>query len=348
MAGKFWREAASLMVVGRAANLNSKVASRDFEVLLLKRSQKSSFFANSYVFPGGVTEPADFSESWMDVFEKCGYKSSNLETEFRSKSPLPPIFNKSYPILSEVGFRIGAIREAFEECGLLLAQDFPFRDLSKHQLSEWQHAVHKDGSQFLKMFQELGGCPAIRNLYEWTTWLTPARRLARRFDTAFFITFMDKIPPIIVDNKEIVDIKALTPQETLQQFGRQTLHLPPPQIYELGRLLNFDSYEDLEKFARERNKKGMEQLFPTVIMASDGVITTLPGDDLYPEEPDYNGEGEPIVTPETMEELRRQVKNLHRMEMKPGNDVNIIINISPRYCHVAPNVNSMKLLKNKL
>lgn len=70
----------------------------------------------------------------------------------------------------------------------------------------------------------------------------------------------------------------LTPQETLKQFGRQTLHLPPPQVYELGRLLNFETFEDLEKFARERNSKGMEQLFPTLIRASDGMINCLPGE----------------------------------------------------------------------
>lgn len=49
--------------------------------------------------------------------------------------------------MPEIGFRIGAIRETFEECGLLLARDFPYRDLSQQQLSEWQHIVHQDGSQ---------------------------------------------------------------------------------------------------------------------------------------------------------------------------------------------------------
>lgn len=74
----------------------------------------------------------------------------------------------------------------------------------------------------------------------------------------------------------------------------------------------------------------------------------ISGDDSYPEDPDYNGEQEPIVTQETMEEQRKQVKNLHRMEMSNWNDVNLMINITPKYCHVAPNLNAMKLLMSNI
>lgn len=77
----------------------------------------------------------------------------------RSKGPLPEIYNKSSPILPEIGFRIAAIREAFEESGLLIAQNFPLGDLSQHQLSEWQHAVHQDGSQV--RLQQVMVCEAI-------------------------------------------------------------------------------------------------------------------------------------------------------------------------------------------
>lgn len=65
----------------------------------------------------------------------------------RSKAPLPEIYKTSYPILPEVGFRIAAIREAFEECGLLIARHFPFSNLGQDKLTEWQHIVHHDGSQ---------------------------------------------------------------------------------------------------------------------------------------------------------------------------------------------------------
>lgn len=72
--------------------------------------------------------------------------------------------------------------------------------------------------------------------------------------------------------------QASAPLKTLKQFALGDLRLPPPQVYELGRLLNFVSYEDLEKFARERDKKGMELIFPVLMPTSDGLLNVLPGE----------------------------------------------------------------------
>lgn len=335
MAGRFWREAASLVVVGRATSASSKIPKKDYEVLFLKRNEKSSFMPNSYVFPGGVSEAADFSEEWFDVFKKCGYEPSSLLKDFRTNAPPPMMYrNKTYPIAPEVGFRIGAIREAFEECGLLIALNFPFKSLDSVELAKWQGIVHQDASQFAVMFKELGGCPGIWDLHEWISWLTPAHLGGRRFDTAFFITFMEKIPKIFADNKEVVDIKTISPSEMMKLWRSGAVNLPPPQVYEVSRLLSIDSYDELEKFARERGKKGMDQLFPVRIVTKNGVLACLPGDDLYPEEPDYTGERAMLEVPESMEELRGMTQNHHRMEVKKRN-FKLLVNVAPKYGHIS-------------
>lgn len=77
-------------------------------------------------------------------------------------------------------------------------------------------------------------------------------------------------------------------------------------------------------------------------------IFLISGDDLYPEEIDYSGEQEPIVFQKSIEELRTQAKNLHRMEIKSWQDIDMLINISPKYGHVAPVISFLKLLKKKL
>lgn len=322
------------MVVGRAANANSKIPKEGFELLFLKRNEKSSFLPNSYVFPGGVSEPSDFSEEWFDVFKKCGYEPSSLLKEFRTNAPPPMMYsNKTYPIIPEIGFRIGAIREAFEECGLLITHHFPFKTLDKVELGKWQKNVHQDASQFVVMFQELGGCPGIWDLHEWISWLTPTH-LSRRFDTAFFITFMEKIPNIFPDDKEVVDVKVVSPLEIMKQWHSGAINLPPPQIYEVSRLLSIDSYDDLEKFARERGKKGMDHYFPVKIFTKNGFVSCLPGDDLYPDEPDYTGEQAQLVVQESIEELRGLALNHHRMEMEKHN-VKLFVNITPKYGHIS-------------
>lgn len=83
---------------------------------------------------------------------------------------------------------------------------------------------------------------------------------------------------ILSHSMMIYSSQEATPQEFLKQFDSGALLLPPPQIYELGRLVNFDSYDELKKFACERERMGMEQLFPVKIFTSDGMISCLPGE----------------------------------------------------------------------
>lgn len=303
---------------------------------------------NAYVFPGGVMDPSDFSEDWLDVFKKCGYNPSDLLKEFRNEGPQPEIYtNKSYPIIPEVGFRIGAIREAFEECGLLLTHHLPYKELNKEELTKWQEIVHQDASQFVVMFQEMGGCPAIWDLHEWVAWLTPTHFGSRRFNTAFFITFMEKIPKIVPDGKEIEDIKVVSPSEIMEQWRSKSLILPPPQLYEVTRLHNFNSYEELKRFSQKRGQKGMDTIFPIRISTNNGILTVFQGDDLYPEEPDYTGEQEQLVMQESIEELRNRAKNFHRFEIRSPYDIHLQINVTPKYGH-KPIRNFNELLKTKL
>jgi nucleoside diphosphate-linked moiety X motif protein 19 len=46
---------------------------------MLKRSSKSKFMPNAYVFPGGVTSGADFASGWKDHFLHHGYNDDDLE-----------------------------------------------------------------------------------------------------------------------------------------------------------------------------------------------------------------------------------------------------------------------------
>ena len=66
----------------------------------------------------------------------------------RNKAPQPNLYsNKPYHVIPEVGFRIAALRETFEECGLLLAHHLPYKGLNQHEITKWQKVVHQDASQ---------------------------------------------------------------------------------------------------------------------------------------------------------------------------------------------------------
>lgn len=195
-----WREAASLIIAAPAAeSTKTKNGSvLDYSVLYLKRASKSSFMPNVFVYPGGTVDKADQNPRWLDVF-------SNIDNNFQ-ESVINNFFLKTVEtfhsdifladrvslekglIPNEISFRICAIREAFEESGLLLLTD----DLgSRHRnptalncksvsyllphskVEEWRGKVHGNAEEFLNLCLHLKMVPDIWSLKEWSQWLTP-------------------------------------------------------------------------------------------------------------------------------------------------------------------------------
>lgn len=235
----------------------------DYDVLMLKRSSKSGFMPNAYVFPGGLIDSSDFSSEWLDIFQQFantpnfGLRSVKQRLETR-----PPIFatdrlKLGSPIPGEVAFRICALRETFEESGVLLVVSQPeisrlsksVEDMSAfHQvldnrvnklcmaeLSRWRTRVIENPSNFIRMCKELQVLPNIWALHEWSNWLTPVgRHGTSRFDTAFFICCLSEIPQTRQDEKEIVKFQVMNLihyAHVLSYFSRLNVDLLD---YELG------------------------------------------------------------------------------------------------------------------
>lgn len=238
---KHWRESASLIIASKKMamkqpnpNLLKKLMKTQPEqienkneeflrLLLLKRKPGSSFMPSMYVFPGGASDKSDFSREWLDLI---GCKNNNLLHLFTRGKTGSPIFStiRESPfcdVPSEIALRITAIRETFEESGILLGrpmtdlQDLPLSSLSAHPICstycnlptqvslEWRKQVISDSSNFIHMCNELKMVPDIWSLYEWSNWLTPLLQNAR-FDTAFFLCCVDEAP-LILDSNETED-----------------------------------------------------------------------------------------------------------------------------------------------
>ena len=197
--GGFGREAATVILAAKCkptSNFNHKV-------LMLKRSQRSKFLPERMIFPGGVISDADFDSRWHDLFKKVtgqglfnpgscfvdrNYKTEMFHVE-RPKSLLPP----------QIAFSLCAIRETFEECGILLVtKEFVSKALvtaeTKYTLNlvNWRGRVNKDTGHFLELCESLKVVPNIWSLYEWANWMTPNSqpidrppKLPHRFNTLF-------------------------------------------------------------------------------------------------------------------------------------------------------------------
>ncbi|XP_078107901.1 acyl-coenzyme A diphosphatase NUDT19 isoform X1 [Sander vitreus] len=280
----------------------------DYDVLLLKRSSKSGFMPNAYVFPGGMVDSSDFSSEWLDIF-----KSFRNLTNFGLRSvtqPLetrPPMFatdrlKLGSPIAGEVAFRICALRETFEESGVLLVvpkveekrllksiedrcatDQVPHNNVSElcgSELAKWRALVNQNPSNFIRMCRELEVLPNIWALHEWGNWLTPTGRYGvTRFDTAFFICCLQEIPHTLHDEKEIVRFQWSTPSEVLQSYQARELWIAPPQFYELSRMCRLPLLYDIHNFSSQRATEGCEQWLPVVSLKDEHYISLLPGAD---------------------------------------------------------------------
>ncbi|XP_035693754.1 nucleoside diphosphate-linked moiety X motif 19-like [Branchiostoma floridae] len=339
----------------------------DYRVLMLQRSGKSGFMPNAKVFPGGVVDASDFSEEWMDVFKAAGLTDFKELTQVEVHADRSPMFtaHRDSPVPNEVGYRICAIRETFEESGVLLVRPWasgptgralpaPERapaglplpaaerapaecPVSAAELARWRKRVDGDAREFIKLCKEHRCVPDVWSLYEWSNWLTPVvpdRPKRRRYDTAFFICCLDHIPPAARDDREIVRAQWLTPAEVLHDFRQEKHIVPPPQVYELSRLCQVPSLAGLHHFSRERGGQGCERWLPIVLPCEDGQVTVLPGDDLYPTHPEVY-QGSPL--PSTVAQLRQSAKNIHRRESLQRSGfptANYRCNIPPRFGHL--------------
>lgn len=369
MAGKkVWRDAATLILtakvptrktttIGPGLSVTGSDSSYfDYNLLMLKRSSKSKFMPNAFVFPGGVVSLADFAAGWKDHFKAYGYNKDDLE-ELVLKDVDRPILMKAdvnESITRDIALRLTAIRETFEESGVLLkkssgsgsssvSEAISFFDDSS--LNVWRNAVHSNPEKLLQLFQEIEAVPDVWSLKEWSDWLTPTDLNAqgkRRFDTIFYTACLEEIPITLLDQAEIQAVQWTDPASILQQFYARKLWLAPPQVYELSRLLNFANQDDLRQFCSIRHRKGLKSWLPVRQECSDGLISLLPGDWLYPEQPDYVGAAEkPGRFAGSLEESRTKGEGggelpLNRLEFRDTYDCEVKVSGPTQHGHVRP------------
>lgn len=242
---KHWREAATLLLVAKTRTPTvTSFQKTNFEILMLKRSGKSKFLPKLHVFPGGVAHDSDFSSEWLDLFSLAGNDVVRNMQKFLDRGGKGSyMFSRSRPeefskVPSELAFRISAIRETFEESGILLVRDMnrvkneqiteeahplsgKYSVISDSILKPWREKVDEDASQFISMCKELNILPDIWSLYEWSNWLTPIlpSKSGRRYDTAFFLCVLDYIPNAVHCDKETTELEV----ERHLHFGKVSL-----------------------------------------------------------------------------------------------------------------------------
>lgn len=241
------------------------------EVFMMKRAVGAAFAGGLYVFPGGVVDQADGSS---DVAELC-----NGLTDAEACRQLGLAHGG-------LAFWVAAIRECFEEAGVLLATDADgktvvFDDSSEERFSNHQKAVHDREVRLVEVCQAESLRLETDTIEYVAHWITP-RVESRRFDTRFFVTRTPAGQHALHDDVELVDSTWIAPVDALRRHHDGELLMLPPTVAALEFLA---SHQDVSKaMAAARAIEHPPAIQPVALM-DDGKLVglLLPGDDGYDE-----------------------------------------------------------------
>ena len=243
-------------------------ASSDVEALLLRRHAKSKFAAGDYVFAGGKIESDDMP---ADGEGFCLGLTARQATA-RLGDGLAPREALSY--------WVGAIREAFEEVGVLLAYEADGRLLritpsATPRFEIYRAACHKANPAFFDMLRAEKLTLATDRLAYFAHWITPEEQ-PLRFDTRFFAAVMPPEQAPVVDGHEIVDLTWLTPAEAIAASKRQDIGLRNPTIKNLE--LVAAAGHRASTVVESLGRRAVQTIRPRILQVDGKPLAVLPGD----------------------------------------------------------------------
>ena len=232
------------------------------EVFLLKRHGLSDVLGGVYVFPGGKV---DLEDANFDMQARLDLPAGELHAALNE----PGLDERSAAVLY-----VAALREAFEETGVLYAQGI---DAARAALAS---QLLREGRAFDEVLAMMSLRLEASRLQPWSRWITPAVGgvMRKRFDTRFFLAAVPGGQTARHDNHEATDSVWLTPREALRQYWDGAIELAPPQIMSLAHLARHRSAASALAQARSRPPPAIR---PESFEEDGGRTICYPGDERH-------------------------------------------------------------------
>ncbi len=225
--------------------------------------------AGNYVYPGGTVDKGDDSEEMLSC---CVTGTSGDSGVTRD------------PFADLLGYRVAAVRELFEEAGVLLAyrtDKTPFRVLNDAEQERFVDHRKKLNARQLTMVEfakEEHLLLALDQLHYYTHWITPEANPVR-FDTRFFVAHHPLDQEASPDLKETTDGIWIAPRPALEANVQGAIPLSPPTLKTLEDVARFDALDSFLSSLQGAERK------PPVLPVS----VTIAGETvlIYPWDPEY-------------------------------------------------------------
>jgi 8-oxo-dGTP pyrophosphatase MutT (NUDIX family) len=250
------REAATLMLVRDDPDLH---------VFMLRRNADSVFVGGASVFPGGAVDATDREPA---LLARChGRTDAEASTQLGV-------------VRGGLRFWVAAIRESFEEAGVLTARAAATGKpvdvgdpASGQRLEAARRALNRGGGRFLDVVLAEDLMLDVGALHVFSHWVTPPGA-PRRYDTWFFLAAAPEGHTYLHDDREAVASEWVRPAEALAGAQRGERQLIFPTMRSLAALARFETAGALVDATREATRGPR----PRFVADHNGERIALPGD----------------------------------------------------------------------
>jgi 8-oxo-dGTP pyrophosphatase MutT (NUDIX family) len=242
---------------------------RKIEIFMGQRHERATF-ASAFVFPGGVISKDDHC-----VYLRCrGLREDDANQILSVKS-------------GGLDYYSAAIRELFEETGVLLAVDSNNHWASDNvnscpPLAETRISLRAGKLSWPKLLSNANLNLATNELHYLGHWETPVT-LNARFSTRFFLAELPPGQKAQHDGEELVASRWLEPGQALSLHNTGDIELPFPQMKNLEILADFTTPEMLRNWAHNRWREPIERIRPWIQEEQGKRQVILPWEPNYPD-----------------------------------------------------------------
>jgi glyoxylase-like metal-dependent hydrolase (beta-lactamase superfamily II)/8-oxo-dGTP pyrophosphatase MutT (NUDIX family) len=251
------RKAATVVVLRRS--------DAGMQVLLMRRAPRAGdIHSGASVFPGGLLDAADAEGSAL-----C---SGLDDAQASARLGLPS---------GGLAYWFAALRECFEEAGLLYASAQDRSHLDAQQLAQiaaQRDALNRRELTMASICQRFGIHLAADRIVYLDHWLTPPG-VPKRYDTRFFVTEAPELQVASQDDHETDAQLWLTPTEGLER--RKELKLAPPTYKILELLQRLGDVDAV--LAHARALPSVPCIMPRLATGSKGLRPVMPDEPPYAE-----------------------------------------------------------------
>jgi 8-oxo-dGTP pyrophosphatase MutT (NUDIX family) len=210
------------------------------EVLLMKRAATARFMPGAYVFPGGAVDGNDAADAVYSL-------SGDFPDERASRRLNVPEHGLSY--------YVAAAREAFEECGFLMAYDASgsMVDLTawdEAQLHTLRNQVNRQEIDIVQLCRSHGWSLALDQLHYFAHWITPPES-SLRYDTRFFLCRAPERQRPSLASGEMSELVWRTAAAALEEGAAGKLRLVYATREMLKQIADFARLETLLEYASQ-------------------------------------------------------------------------------------------------